>query len=381
LPDQVLHDGCIAVENGVIEFVGVKKARLLDGADHVIDAGGRLLAPGFVDIHCHGDSVTRFFHNPEKVALSLARQGATTILATLGYPDMESDLSGQLRRFKTSIGPFAAKVIAGVHLEGPYVNKKYGAQTSRGVIKLPDPQEYRALIHEFHGLIKWWTCAPELPGALFFIQAAVNAGGVVGAGHTEATPDEVVAAISAGLSVVTHWSNATGNPGAAFYAGTRRPGIDEAALVLDELSAEIIADQMGLHVHPLMCRLLFKAKGPDRILIITDAGYARPDDTPEPTEPPRDVSIDADGNLAGSRLSMADAARNFQRVTGCTWPELFRMAALNAARLLKLDDRVGSIAVGKRANLIMFDDNIKNLRTFLCGREIMPGGKESDSDG
>ena len=119
-----------------------------------------------------------------------------------------------------------------------------------------------------------------------------------------------------------------------------------------------------------MARLLFKAKGPDRILIITDAGYRRPDDPPEPVGPPRDVSIDAEGNLAGSRLSMAGAARNFRRFTGCSWPELFRMASLNAARLLRLDDHLGSIAVGKRANLIMFDDDLRGVRTFLGGHEV-----------
>jgi N-acetylglucosamine-6-phosphate deacetylase len=192
----------------------------------------------------------------------------------------------------------------------------------------------------------------------------------VGAGHTEATPEQLATAIEAGLTIVIHWSNATGNPRAAAFAGTRCPGIDDAALVFDELSAEIIPDEMGLHVQPLMARLLYKAKGPDRILIITDAGYVRPDDPPEPPGPPRDVSIDADGNLAGSRLTMAGAARNFRRFTGCSWPELFRMAAFNPARLLGMDDRIGSIEVGKQANLIMFDDDLRRVRTFLGGHAV-----------
>jgi N-acetylglucosamine-6-phosphate deacetylase len=121
-----------------------------------------------------------------------------------------------------------------------------------------------------------------------------------------------------------------------------------------------------------MLRLLFKAKGTDRILIISDAAYRRADDPPDPPGPARDVAIDARGDLAGSRLSMAGAARNFRRFTGCTWTELFRMAALNAARLLGLAPRLGSIEVGKRADLILFDDELRVLRTFVAGREVPP---------
>jgi N-acetylglucosamine-6-phosphate deacetylase len=370
LPDRVVEDGWVRVSDGVISEIGNAGEPVGAATCPVLDAGGQFVAPGFVDVHCHGDAVTRFFDDPEAVAINLLRQGATTVLATLGYPDMVPDLAGQVRRFKASLGPWSRELVAGVHLEGPYVNRKYGAQTSRGMIKHPDAAEYRALMREYGGFLKWWTCAPELPGILPFIREAVAGGGVVGAGHTEASPDEVVAAISAGLSVITHWSNATGNPRAAAYAGTRCPGIDEAALVFDELATEIIPDEKGLHVHPLMARLLFKAKGPERILIITDAGYKRPDDPPAPPGPARDVSIDADGNLAGSRLSMAGAARNFRRFTGCSWPELFRMAALNAARRLKLDHQIGSIAVGKQANLIVFTDDLTVSQSFLKGRTL-----------
>lgn len=370
LPDRVLADACLRVEAGRIAALGPETPALLAGADVVIEAGGRLVAPGFVDVHCHGDAVRRFVDSPETVALNLLRQGSTTVLATIGYPDMEPDLAGQLRRFDAALGPWGRATVVGFHLEGPYVNRKYGAQTGRGLIKLPEPAEYRAWLAAAADRIKWWTCAPELPGALDFIRTATAAGGVVGAGHTEATPEELAAAVAAGLRVVIHWSNATGNPRAAAYKGTRCPGIDEAALVYDELSAEVIPDEHGLHVHPLMARLLYKAKGPDRILIITDAGYRRPDDPPDPPGPPRDVSIDAEGNLAGSRLTMAGAARNFRAATGCSLPELFRMAATNPARLCGLSDETGSLAPGRRADLLLLDDDLSVQRVFLRGSEV-----------
>jgi N-acetylglucosamine-6-phosphate deacetylase len=370
LPDRVVDNAIIMIRAGLIECIRETPAAAELPQDEVmIDAGGLLVGPGFVDVHCHGDGRIRFFDAPEQVAVNLARGGVTTVLGTLGYPDMRSDLKPQVARFMAALGPVGRQIVGGVHLEGPYVNPKYGAQTNRGIIKPPDLLEYQSLLETFPDTIKWWTCAPELPGAMEFIQEASAAGVRVGAGHTEATPDEIAASIKAGLSIVIHWSNATGNPRAAAFAGTRTPGIDEAALVHDELTAEIIPDEKGLHVHPLMARLLFKTKGPDRIVIITDAGYGRPDDPPEPPGQSRDVSIDVDGNLAGSRLTMAGAARNFRCFTGCSWPELFRMTSLNAARLLGLDDRVGSIAPGKLANLVLVDENLNVARSFVAGRD------------
>jgi N-acetylglucosamine-6-phosphate deacetylase len=370
LPDRVLPDACLRIEHGQIAALGPESPDMLAGASHVIDANGRTIGPGFVDVHCHGDGTRRFVDAPEAVALELLRQGTTTVLATVGYTDMEPDLVAQLHHFDSALGEWGRESVAGFHLEGPYVNRKYGAQTARGLIKDPEPAEYREWLRAHGKRIRWWTCAPELPGADAFIRAASAAGVVVAAGHTEATPDELSSAVRAGLKVATHWSNATGNTRGRGYRGTRIPGVDEAALVFDELSAEVIPDQEGLHVHPLMLRLLLKAKGTDRILIITDAAYRRANDPIGPADAVRDVSIDAFGDLAGSRLTMAGAARNFRRFTGCAWPELFRMASLNAARLLGLEAQIGSLEIGKRANLILFEDELQGLRTFLAGREV-----------
>ena len=107
-----------------------------------------------------------------------------------------------------------------------------------------------------------------------FIRTATECGMVVWVGHTEATPELVAAGLRAGLKVAIHWSNATGNLGQPHFAGTSCPCIDEAALDYDELSAEIIPDRDGLHVHPLMARLLFKAKGANRIFVITRCGLS-----------------------------------------------------------------------------------------------------------
>ncbi len=136
LPDQVVAHATVRIENGVIVKIA-SDAPTTDG--QVLDAQGALLGPGFVDVHCHGDGMTRYFDDPETVSKNLLQQGTTTVLATLGYPDMRKDgLTGQLREFNNRAGMNTRGILGGIHLEGPYVNRKYGAQTTRGVIKNPD---------------------------------------------------------------------------------------------------------------------------------------------------------------------------------------------------------------------------------------------------
>ena len=370
LPRGILEDGSIVIEDGLIRDILSERGRT-ESQGRVFDAGGQIIGPGYVDPHCHGDGKRRFIDDPNVVVTNLLKAGTTSVLATIGYPDIVPDaLEQQLRSLSIALEGRARTVVMGVHLEGPYINRKYGAQTTRGVIKDPQPAEYVPLIGAHGNFIKWWTCAPERPDALEFIAYAAAHGAIVSAGHSEASADQIEQAIKHGLKVITHWSNATGNPAAAAYKGTRHPGIDEAALVFDELSAEIIPDSGGRHVHPLMAKLLYKAKGPERILVITDAGYERADDPTDPALAALDVSIDSDGNLAGSRLTMAGAARNFHSFSGCTLPELFRMTSLNTARLLKLDAQIGSIELGKLANLNVLDQSLRVTQTFWRGQEV-----------
>lgn len=369
MADRVVPDATIVIEDGKIADVQAGATPGEVGAAATFDADGRVVGPGFIDPHCHGDGEIFLFNDPNAAVRTLLRHGTTGVVPTLGYPDMQRDALGpQLRRWEASLDATARRIIVGVHLEGPYTNRKYGARTSRGVIKDPDPAEYESLLRDFPSLIRWWTCAPELPGAEDFIAAAAAAGVVVAAGHTEASVEQMSVAIDRGLRVITHWSNATGNIQAAAFAGTRRPGIDEFTLVRDELIAEIIPDAAGRHVHPLMSQLLFRAKGADRILVITDAGYRKPGDQDHSG---LDVCIDREGNLAGSRLSMNRSACNFQAATGCTLPELFRMTSLNAARLLRIDQSVGSIAAGKTANLVVLNHDWTVAQTFLHGEPML----------
>jgi N-acetylglucosamine-6-phosphate deacetylase len=371
LPGSVLHDATIVLEHGIIKEVTTGSIGITSNCGQIIDAGGLVVGPGFVDTHCHGDGLTRFFDDPDRVVNSILRCGTTSVLATLGYPDMVKDgIDAQLRHLTAELNPIAREVVLGVHLEGPYINRKYGAQTTRGIIKGFDSAEYLALLRDQNLNIKWWTCAPELAGSEPFINQATQHGVVVAAGHTEATAEQILAAVEHGLRVITHWTNATGNLSVPAFAGTRSPGIDETALVCEHLKVEIIPDKNGCHVHPLLVKLLYRAKGAEGILIITDAGYRRDDDLPVTQETAIDVSIDGDGNLAGSRLSMSQAAKNFWRFTNCSLPELFRMAALNSARLLKMDHLLGSIEPGKRASLVMLDAQLNVSMTFLDGRMV-----------
>lgn len=353
LPDRILPTGNLAVVDGRIAAIGTED---FPGLGEV-DGGGLFVAPGFVDGHCHGDGFNDFFREGEDVARTLLRNGTTTVLPTLSYSDMQTgNLRERLEAYWESRGPLQKVMAPALHLEGPYINYKYGAGSQHCRPRDPDPAEYDEIIAHFGDRIRQWTLAPELRGSRAFAEAAHQAGIILSAGHTEAALEDLEPLLDRGLRIATHWSNATGRPGNS--RGVIAPGIDEFTLARDEISAEVICDAKGLHVHPLMVGLLYKVKGPDRILIITDATRKGSQGSAYNKEG-MDVNINAEGQLSGSRLSMPGAARNFRRRTGCSLPEIFRMASLNAARLFGFGEDLGSIAIGKRAHLILVDEDLR----------------------
>ncbi len=362
LVDRVVENGSLRVgaDGRIVEIA--ETALASRPGEAVVDGEGRHLAPGWIDIHCHGDGEQSFFIEPEAVVETLLRNGTTGVLATLGYSQMEPGrLHAQIGGFWGSLSLRLRQSVLGLHLEGPYTSPKYGAASSRkgGCIYPPNSAEYGPILEDFGDIVRYWTFAPEHEGAIEFARAAHARGVVLAAGHTEAGVERLELFRGLGLRTATHWSNASGTPPTRF-AGTREPGIDEFALLHDEIYAEVIPDREGCHVRPFLCRLLHKVKGARRVILISDATLAYVEGNEG-----REVNFNARGELSGSRLTMHAAARNYRAFTGCTLPELFCMGALNPARLFGWD--AGVLEPGKRANLILFDDAFVLHGTWLDG--------------
>lgn len=367
LPHGISPECDVEVRDGRIAAIGTG-ASAHSGAE-IVMGGGRYLAPGFIDIHCHGDGENSIFGLPEAVAERLVSRGTTGVLATLGYTDMEEgNLHGQVLSMWGARGPWAERAVLGVHLEGPYLNPRYGANQRLRKVRPPNPVEYRAVLDQCGAIVRFWTCAPEVEGVPAFAAEVAASGILLAAGHTEAGADAIEALVPSGLRVATHWTNATGAPRTR-YGGTREPGIDELALASEDILAEVICDSGGRHVRPLMMRVLYRAKGPDGIILISDASHRRPGDK---TPANADVNISVDGELAGSRLFMIDSARNFRRSVGCGLPEIFRMGSLNAARLFGWNRELGSVEPGKLANLVLVDDQLELHGTWVHGKRGSP---------
>lgn len=368
LRDRVVEDGVVLVESGRIRYAGSREeAPPLAGGTRV-DLEGAIVGPGFVDVHCHGGGAAEAFDAPSEFMDYHLAGGTTSMLPTLGYNRMEpGSIELQLERFLKDLPDLENSTFVGFHLEGPYMNRKYGALADETPMRLPEEAEYGRIIERFGGEVKLWSFAPELEGADTFIRAAVAAGIRLAIGHSEATAKRVLEVAGQGVSQACHALNATGLMPPPPLEGVRQPGLDEAVLVCDSIVAEVIPDRDGAHVHPLFLQLLYRAKGPERLIIITDCTS---DQERTPRSPGDDVHYNYRGQLSGSRLRMVEAASNFLRHTGCSLPEVFRMAALNPAKVAGLDHDIGSLEPGKRANLVVLDRAMALRGVYLSGRRV-----------
>jgi N-acetylglucosamine-6-phosphate deacetylase len=265
-----------------------------------------------------------------------------------------------------------AKVL-GAHVEGPYISPKYPGAQNAGMIRPADRTEAESLLET--GIVRLMALAPEIEANHWLIDACVQRGITVSAGHTDATLADMEAAAARGLSQTTHTFNAMRG------LHHREPGTVGAALMLPGLRCEVIAD--GIHVHPLMVKLLYDVRGPDGVLLITDAvrGAGLPLGTTYQQDG-RTVTISEtgarleDGTLAGSLLTMDAALRNLIAFTGAPLEDAWRCASLTPATVIEENHHKGSIAVGKDADLVLLDADLRVVRTIVKGRTVFVAGGE-----
>ena len=368
LETGILWDGVLAMEDGRIAAYGPASEIEIPEIEEVIDAKGLYVGPGFVDIHVHGGGDAVFDQEVEKVAEFFLKHGTTTILSGLSYNLSKAEYLHGVELFKKAKEhPVLGKALGGFYMEGPYLNPKYGANADLnqwgGDIR---PEDYRELVDEAGLLTRVWVVAPEREGLEPFLKYAksVNPDVQFSVGHSEASPEQIRKLKKYGIGLQTHCMDATGR--VETWRGTRACGPDEYCMTDPDMYAEVICDSWGVHVNPALIRLILKNKGVDKVVLITDC-YISADQAPEDLRHVTDLNFDHNRDLCGSRLTMNVACRNMMTHTNCGIAQVFLMASRNPARAIGMEDEVGTIAVGKKANLVFVDDTFEVDTVILEG--------------
>jgi N-acetylglucosamine-6-phosphate deacetylase len=378
-PEGVLSPGWIRLAGSRIDAVGAGEPPRAFGLP-VTGLPGQWVLPGFVDMHVHGGGGTSFTQGTAEDARHAAefhrRHGSTTIVASL----VTAPLDGLEARTAMLAGLAREGIIGGIHLEGPFLAAaRCGAQDPRHMIA-PDVAAFERLHAAAAGRLRVITVAPELPGATSLIKAAARAGVIAAVGHTDATADITSAAVDAGASHATHVFNGM-RP-----LHHREPGPVGALLDRVEVSCEVIAD--GVHLHDTAIRLVARAVGPGRLVLITDAmaaagmpdghyrlgsmrvdvtgGVARLAAEAHPATArtgPAGASAGPAGAIAGSTATMASVVRH-AIAAGLPVTEVAAAASTTPARVLGLGDRTGALRVGLDADLVVCDEEF-GLRAVM----------------
>ena len=371
LPDRIVTDRALVIEGGRI--VGLADPGDLRSDVERVDIDGRWITPGLIDIHTHG-ALRHTFNEPDAEAWTAItrenlRRGTTALLATFApAPDLEHGLAFCRQWMQEGHG--GARVL-GAYLESPYVNVTQKGALDPSCIRAADDGSTAALL-QYADILRVFMLAPELRGALALVEA-VNAAGIVpAAGHTMAHDTHITAAMQVGLRHVTHlWSAMS----MVVREGPwRKPGVLEAALTFDGLTAEIIADNR--HLPPTLMRLAYKCLGPDRLCAVSDAlaGAGLPEGS---TYTMGGMSYDVcDGvgmmldrsSFAGSATLLPQMLPVLIDVVGIPIVEAVRMTTLTPAHIIGMDGGSGSLEPGKRADLVIFDDAFVAQRVMLGGK-------------
>jgi len=361
-----INDGSASVESGI------KK----------VDIKGRSLIPGMIDIHVHGGKGVAFgignlFSDLENYSRFAASHGVTGFLLSITGPNTTEIIrivKEYVKIFEQNHN-WPGAIPLGLHLEGPFLNKEKHGAFNPAWIHNPDITEARSYLDAGHGWIKHISMAPELPGAEETAEFLADAGVVISLGHSNTNFDTASAALNGRFSHVTHTFNAQ----SALHQ--REPGVVGAVLSSDNCTAELIGD--SLHVHPAAMRILFRCLGEERIVLITDAmpGAGLPDGKYELLDQVVTVKDGKatlpDGTIGGSTGTMEGCIRTMVQLAGVPMHSAVRMASLNPAKVIRLDSSMGSIEIGKEANLAVLDDSFNVFMTIVKGKIVYSSESEA----
>lgn len=376
-PQGIIENGSILIEGSKISAIGRNNEIVLPAGS--MDASGKWVMPGFIDIHCHGamgcDAMDGNLSDIVTIAKYHAGGGTTAFLPTTASSSIQVILNALESIHKARMSHTDGAAVIGAHLEGPYF-----AYSKRGChlpqyVRNPIPTEYNMML-EYADDIVSMTLAPEISGADELIKCLVDNDIVASIGHSEANYDQVLKAVELGASHVTHIYCAMST--IVKNGPARIIGVVESTLLLDKLTTEVIAD--GKHLPPELIKMVIKAKGIDRICVVTDAmrGAGMPPGVY--TFGPKDgqEAIVQDGmaimpdrtGYASGVARMNDLIKVLIGPVGLSLVDAVNMATSVPAKIIRMNDRIGSLEVGKDANIVIADDGI-NIHTTIVGGKVV----------
>jgi N-acetylglucosamine-6-phosphate deacetylase len=363
----------LAIEGSTIAAVGnsAGDADRGEAAGEVVDLGGALVVPGFVDLHCHGGGGHTFLtDDPDEAAATAGFHLANG--TTTGMCSLVTERLDPLERQVRALLPLVDDgVVAGLHLEGPWISRECKGAHNEALLRAPAPDEVDRLLTAGDGRIRMVTLAPELDGGIDAVRRVADANAIAAIGHSAASYDLAQTALAAGASVGTHLFNGM-KP-----LHHRTPGTVGALLNSADVTAELICD--GHHLHPATIKLAIDHLGAQRTALITDAMTAAgmPDGDYQLGERAVQVrgglvrlaGLGPDASIAGSTLTMAAAFAFVAGVVGRPVAEVVQMASVTPARVLGRDD-IGVLAPGRRADLVVLDDALQVSRVMKAGQWV-----------
>ena len=372
-PFQLLEDRIIIIEKGkIIAITDKKKDLAILKNVEMIEAQNKFIVPGYIDIHVHGgggsDVMDGEYEAIKQVATTHSRFGTTAFLPTTMTMTKDKIIKSLKSIYEARLKGTGTAEILGIHLEGPYINpEKKGAQKEEDIKKV-SVEELLEFNQASGNLIRLVTIAPEMPGAIDFIRWLHQQGIIVSVGHSNATYKQVQEGIQAGLSHVTHIFNAMRG------LHHREPGVVGAALSSPKLIVEMIAD--GVHLHPMVLKMLTQIKESEKLVLITDAMRAAGFKEGTYDLGGQEVMVTQgqaklkNGTLAGSVLTMDKAVKNLVTKVGISLLNAVQMASYNPAKCLGIDDRKGSLELYKDADIVILNKNLETELTMVAGKVV-----------
>jgi N-acetylglucosamine-6-phosphate deacetylase len=385
-PGRIIDHGVVLVQDGRILDVGPADSVPAPAGATRMDAKGGIVCPGLVDLHIHGGDGADCTDGTDEAVRATARRhlraGTTAFLATTASAPLPRiwDAFDAIGRVMASPGPDEARVL-GIHMEGPYFSLAQRGAHAAELLRMPDEDEVQRLCaYADDGLLTRLTLAPEREGAMDIIARLYERGVLVSGGHSDALYAQVCAAMGAGMRHITHlWS---GMSMVRRIGPKRYAGMVEAALVEDDLTAEIIAD--GYHLPGSLMKMAYRLKGPEKLCIVSDAMRASGLGAGEYEVAGIRAVVEEGGGVAmtpdrtafaGSISTMLQCMRHMVQDVGVSLRDAITMSTRTPARILGMDDRVGEIARGRHADLLILDP------ATLSPRQILLGGEAVEAEG